>query len=111
MTAACYVIANWKCHKTSEEGRRWFDRFGSDLGGMRITLRGQRGGLQHTVHWDLTAPMLHGPEIPTLAAVLLARRFARGEAMPTGAHACLGLLTLAEFESEFARWQIDSAVS
>lgn len=27
MTAACYVIANWKCHKTSDEGRRWFDRF------------------------------------------------------------------------------------
>lgn len=90
---------------------RWFDRFGTDLGGMRITLRGQRGGLQHTVHWDLTAPMLHGPEIPTFAAVLLARRFARGEALPTGAHACLGLLSLAEFESEFARWQIDSAVS
>lgn len=90
---------------------RWFDRFGTDLGGMRITLRGQRGGLQHSVHWDLTAPMLHGPEIPTFAAVLLARRFARGEALPVGAHACLGLLSLAEFEREFVRWQIDSAVS
>ncbi|MGB3209844.1 MAG: triose-phosphate isomerase family protein [Desulforhopalus sp.] len=22
-----YVIANWKCHKTSEDGRRWFDNF------------------------------------------------------------------------------------
>jgi triosephosphate isomerase len=22
-----YVIANWKCHKTSEDGRRWLDRF------------------------------------------------------------------------------------
>lgn len=90
---------------------RWFDRFGTDLGGMRISLRGQRGGLQHTLHWDLAAPMLHGPEIPTFAAVLLARRLACGEALPTGAHACVGLLTLAEFESEFARWQIDSAVS
>jgi saccharopine dehydrogenase-like NADP-dependent oxidoreductase len=90
---------------------RWFDRFGTDLGGMRITLRGQRGGLQHTVHWDLTAPMLHGPEIPTFAAVLLARRFARGEGLPIGAHACMGMLSLAEFEREFARWRIDSAVS
>ncbi|MEN5209653.1 saccharopine dehydrogenase NADP-binding domain-containing protein [Stenotrophomonas terrae] len=90
---------------------RWFDRFGTDLGGMRITLRGQRGGLAHCLHWDLTAPMLHGPEIPTFAAVLLARRFARGEGLPSGAHACMGLLTLAEFESEFARWQIDSGVS
>ncbi len=90
---------------------RWFDRFGTDLGGMRITLRGQRAGLEHRLHWDLTAPMLHGPEIPTFAAVLLARRFARGEGLPSGAHACMGLLTLAEFESEFARWQIDSEVS
>lgn len=22
-----YVIANWKCHKTSDDGRRWFDQF------------------------------------------------------------------------------------
>ncbi|WP_269789592.1 saccharopine dehydrogenase NADP-binding domain-containing protein [Stenotrophomonas sp. Iso1] len=90
---------------------RCFDRFGTDLGGMRVTLRGQRGGQEHTVHWDLTAPMLHGPEIPTFAAVLLARRLARGEPLPIGAHACVGLISLAEFESEFARWQIDSAVS
>ncbi len=90
---------------------RCFDRFGTDLGGMRVTLRGQRGGVAHTVHWDLTAPMLHGPEIPTFAAVLLARRLARGEALPIGAHACVGLISLAEFESEFVRWQIESQIS
>lgn len=90
---------------------RWFDRFGTDLGGMRITLRGQRGGVAHALHWDLTAPMLHGPEIPTFAAVLLARRLASGGTLPIGAHACMGLLTLADFESEFARWQIESEVS
>lgn len=39
-----------------------------------------------------------------MAAILLARRLARGEALPVGAHACAGLLTLAEFEPEFARW-------
>ncbi len=22
-----YIVANWKCHKTGDEGRRWFDRF------------------------------------------------------------------------------------
>ncbi|WP_433853137.1 saccharopine dehydrogenase family protein [Stenotrophomonas nitritireducens] len=90
---------------------RWFDRFGTDLGGMRVTLRGQRGGVAHRVHWDLTAPMLHGPEIPTFAAVLLARHLARGEPLPVGAHACMGLLDLAAFEDEFARWRIESQVS
>ena len=53
---------------------RAFDRFGSDLGGMRVTLRGLREGRALTLHWDLTAPMLHGPEIPCFAAVLLARK-------------------------------------
>jgi saccharopine dehydrogenase-like NADP-dependent oxidoreductase len=88
---------------------RWFDRFGSDLGGMRASLHGERAGRPLTLHWDLTAPMLHGPEIPTFAAVLLARRLAAGEALPAGAHACMGLLTLAEFEAEFAAWGIGSA--
>lgn len=39
-----------------------------------------------------------------MAAILLARRLARGDALPTGAHACAGLLTLDEFAPEFARW-------
>lgn len=90
---------------------RGFDRFGTDLGGMRVELRGLRGGQQHTVYWDLTAPMLHGPEIPCFAAILLARKLARGESLPIGAHACVGLLTLAEFEAEFALWQIESGYS
>lgn len=89
---------------------RWFDRFGTDEGGMRVTLRGLLDGLPHRVHWDLTAPMLHGPEIPTFAAVLLARRWAAGQALPVGAHVAAGLLELAEFEAEFARWQITTEV-
>ncbi|MET3913714.1 hypothetical protein ABID97_000496 [Variovorax sp. OAS795] len=32
------------------------------------------------------------------------RRLARGDALPIGAHACAGLLALAEFEPEFVRW-------
>lgn len=90
---------------------RGFDRFGTDLGGMRVTLQGLHAGQPRTVHWDLTAPMLHGPEIPCFAAVLLARRFARGETPPVGAHACLGWLSLEEFEREFAAWQIESATT
>ncbi|MCY1251748.1 hypothetical protein D9M72_655640 [compost metagenome] len=39
-----------------------------------------------------------------MAAILLARRLAHGEALPVGAHACAGLLALPEFDPEFARW-------
>jgi len=90
---------------------RCFDRFGTDLGGMRVQLRGLRAGRERILHWDLTAPMLHGPEIPCFAAILLARKLAAGQPLPVGAQACMGLLTLAEFEQEFQAWQIDSACS
>lgn len=95
---------------------RWFDRFGTDLGGMRVELRGTCDGTDGAsrplvLHWDLTAAMLHGPEIPCFAAVLLIRKLAAGHRLPIGAHACMGLLTLAEFEHECAAWQMTTAVT
>ena len=39
-----------------------------------------------------------------MAAVILARRLARGDAAPPGAAPCVGLVTLDEFEPEFRRW-------
>jgi hypothetical protein len=36
--------------------------------------------------------------------VLLALKLIRGDPLPIGAQACLGLLNLSEFESEFSRW-------
>jgi hypothetical protein len=54
--------------------------------------------------WNLLAPDHRGPEIPCMAAILLARRLARGEALPVGAMPCMGLLLLDEFAPEFARW-------
>lgn len=89
---------------------RWFDRFGSELGGMSVVLRGERDGRPHQVRWDLTAPYLHGPQIPCLAAVLLARRLASGAPLPVGATVCMGLITLGDFEQAFGEWGIDSEV-
>jgi hypothetical protein len=54
--------------------------------------------------WQLTTPAIDGPEIPSMAAILLARRFARGELSASGAFACTGFLTVSEFAPEFARW-------
>ena len=46
-----------------------------------------------------------------MAAILLARRFARGEAaLPLGAMPCAGLLALDEFAPEFARWGMSTDV-
>lgn len=90
---------------------RWFDRWGSDLGGMFVELRGIKGQQSLGLRWDLTAPHLHGPEIPCLAAILLARKIASGQLDRAGAHACTGLLTLDDFAPEFARWGITTGIS
>lgn len=89
---------------------RAFDAFGSDLGGMYVELRGESAGQPRVVRWDLTAPALHGPEIPCLAAVLLAKRLAGGGELPIGAQPCMGILTLADFEVAFEEWGIVSGV-
>jgi hypothetical protein len=82
-----------------------FDPFGSAVGGMVVRVRGTAGnGTPAARGWHITAPNNHGPEIPCMAAVLLAERIARGNAPEPGARPCMGLLRLADFEPEFARW-------
>ena len=87
------------------------DVFGGPYGGMMVRMTGaKRGGGRVRIEWHLTAPATDGPEIPCLAAILLARRLARGEIGERGAFACMGFLSLAEFAPEFARWKIESTV-
>jgi hypothetical protein len=80
------------------------DWLGSPDGGMVVRVRGSAAGKAKALAWHIFAPNHHGPEIPCMAAVLLARRLARGAALPTGAMPCMGLLTLEDFAPEFARW-------
>lgn len=94
-----------------ETGAGFFDRFGSATGGMVVRIEGvDADGRPRRRAWHVTAPDDHGPEIPCMAAILLARRFAHdpahdpARAPANGAHACCGLLALADFEPEFARW-------
>ena len=89
----------------------WMDAFGGDLGGMLVSLAGRRpDGSRARIEWHLTADARHGPEIPCMAAVLLARKLAQGDVAQPGAYACMGFLTLPEFEAEFARWRITTVV-
>lgn len=81
------------------------DAFGSSLGGMVVRVQGLDAQGQPAARaWHITAPDDHGPEIPCMAAILLARKLAVGHALPTGARPCMGLLTLEDFAPEFARW-------
>lgn len=82
-----------------------FDPLGSPDGGMVVRLRGRdTQGAPLQLAWNIFAPDHQGPEIPCMAAILLARRLARGDAFESGARPCMGLLSLDEFAPEFARW-------
>ncbi len=88
-----------------ERTARFFDAFGSGTGGMTVTLKGLgRDGQTRTFRWHVIAPDNHGPEIPCMPAILLARKLAAGQMSQIGATPCMGLIPLTEFEPEFARW-------
>jgi len=89
----------------------WLDIFGSDRGGMLVSLAGTRNnGSRARIEWHLTAEAGHGPEIPCMAAILLTRKLARTEISARGAYPCMGFLKLADFEPEFAKWHISTVV-
>jgi NAD(P)-dependent dehydrogenase (short-subunit alcohol dehydrogenase family) len=76
---------------------------GTDDGGMFVTLDGiGPDGQAKRVDWHLIARRNHGPYIPTLAAVVLARKLAGGELLASGAGACVGYVTLDDLLAEVA---------
>jgi uncharacterized protein YbjT (DUF2867 family) len=84
---------------------------GGHLAGMLVRVLGRRAdGSRARAEWHLTADALHGPEIPCMPAVLLARKLANGGIAQRGAFACTGFLSLPEFEREFTRWRITTVV-
>jgi NAD(P)-dependent dehydrogenase (short-subunit alcohol dehydrogenase family) len=90
----------------------WLDRFGSGTGGMKVRVVGVDFlGKRCRKEWELVAKDNHGPEIPCMAAILLAKKLAHGSVTGAGAKVCMGLISLSEFEVEFARWNISTRLS
>jgi hypothetical protein len=101
-----------QCARTLNRVAAWLDPFGSGTGGMIIRVVGDDAmGRSVTREWELVAEDNHGPEIPCMAAALLAMKLRRGSSLGTGARVCMGLISLHEFESEFARWKVTSQLS
>lgn len=96
--------------------KRRFGFLGSDRGGMFVTMTGRTDdGAACRLDWHLEAGSGHGPYVPALPCVILARRLAgEGDSgLPPGATACVGLFTLADFADAAAgldiRMTVDSA--
>lgn len=75
--------------------------WGSDRSGMVVRLFGLAGGKRVERRWTLIASAGDGPEIPTLAAELLAERIVAKELAP-GARDAGPMLTLEDFAPVFA---------
>lgn len=84
-----------------------FDRFGSDAGGLYIFLSGK--DLQHkpkSIQWYIVARKNHGLYIPTIAAIVLAKKIFRGKYSTLGAKPCVGLASLQELLAEMHGYDI-----
>ncbi len=89
----------------------WLNWLGGDTGGMTVRVTGKDdAGRSLCRTWELVAEGNHGPEIPCMAAVILANKLQRGDASMRGAKVCMGILRLSDFESEFARWNISTRI-
>lgn len=89
----------------------WLDPFGGESGGMWLRLTGsKKDGTKACVDWQLTAPGNHGPEIPCMPAILLARKLRGDEITARGAAPCMGFLTLGDFAPEFTRWGMHTRI-
>lgn len=77
-----------------------FDPLGSGRSGFHMIVRGTNAGGRGVErrHW-IIARQGHGPNIPCMPAILIARRLARGEAIAPGARPCLDIISLDEYLS------------
>jgi NAD(P)-dependent dehydrogenase (short-subunit alcohol dehydrogenase family) len=75
-----------------------FDRFGTGRSGFHMTMAGtDRDGRPRTRRFMLIARSGHGPMIPCVPAILLARRLAAGQIERRGATPCLDLVDLPSY--------------
>jgi hypothetical protein len=86
-----------------------FDPFGSDKSGFHMVLGGVgHDGRPATLRIFMIARQVHGPYIPCVPAILLAKRLAAGAEIAAGARPCLDLVTLDEIMTAIAHLDIST---
>jgi hypothetical protein len=88
-----------------------FDRLGSDRSGFHIWLDGTgHDGAPLSIKGFMVARQGHGPHIPCLPAVLLAKRIAAGSSPGAGARPCLDLISLDDYLEALAGLDVTTTV-
>jgi len=85
----------------------WFDRMGTADGGMHVILEGKdHVGRPLARTWEIIATDGHGPHIPTVPAIVLAKKLISGKWSEAGAYPCVGLVSLDEYLQELSEFNI-----
>lgn len=107
------MVKNWSAHAHAlKRISEWFQSFGSDVGGMHVTLTGidaRDKTIRRT--WYLLAYDGDGPQVPCTPAVILIKKLARGQLPQRGAMPCMGLLSLDELVRAMKHFAIRSALT
>jgi hypothetical protein len=83
------------------------DIFGSAHGGMHMHMQGiAHDGQAHQRTWFIVARDGYGPHIPTIPAIVLAKRAARCEGLTPGARACVACVILQEYLDELKPYPV-----
>ncbi|MGB1239608.1 MAG: saccharopine dehydrogenase family protein [Pseudomonadales bacterium] len=108
------IVKDWSRYtKPIVASSNWLLSCGTDMGGMRVTLRGLSRGLQkhsQTLHWTLVAPKGVGPYIPTLSTIILAEQLIAGHCQHRGATPCVALYDVDSFNQVSADLGLEQCV-
>jgi len=89
----------------------WFDILGSPDGGMHIIMNGKdKNGNPKEIKWFVIAKDGDGPQIPTIPAIILAKKLVAGKLNETGAKPCVGLVLLDEYLKELEEFNVQAIV-
>jgi hypothetical protein len=71
----------------------------------------RQDGQRETIRIFMIARQVHGPNVPCIPAILLARRIAAGERISPGARPCLDLLAFDDIMGAIAHLDIDTTAA
>ena len=98
--------------KTLRNINRQFMSFGNNKGGMYVKMRGRdHNNRPKDITWTLIAESGDGPNVPSIAAVILARQLAHADIVKSGARPCFEEFTLQDFIDEVSDLDISFHVT
>ncbi len=83
--------------------------FTNNYGGMMVKVSGQDNVKRPVIsQWVLSAKGTSGPHVPVLACLIAIKKLSQNTLNYHGAGPCIGMLSLDEFDSEFAKLDIQT---